>query len=73
MSKSLAEHAGAKTGARRKGAGLADEQETAEYIGDLVRQLEKLAATHGLVKLEYLLAACREEAQEIVAGVGVRP
>ncbi|MCB2113948.1 MAG: hypothetical protein R3C42_04070 [Parvularculaceae bacterium] len=42
---------------------LAGDAETAEYIGDLVGQLERLACTHGLVKLQYLLAACRDEAR----------
>jgi len=46
-------------------ARLADEAETAEYIGDLVSQLERLARTHGLVRLQYLLAACREEAHKL--------
>ncbi len=46
---------------------LADEAETAEYIGDLVTQLERLARMHGLVKLQYLLSVCREEASAICA------
>ncbi len=49
---------------------LADDPETAEYISDLVTQLERLARTHGLVRLQYLLGACREEAQKIAAGDG---
>jgi len=44
---------------------LADEAQTAEYICDLVTQLERLARTQGLVQLQYLLGACREEAQKI--------
>ncbi|MEK7265206.1 MAG: hypothetical protein AAB227_03810 [Pseudomonadota bacterium] len=47
---------------------LADEAQTAEYIGDLVIQLERLARSQGLVQLQYLLGACREEAQKISGG-----
>lgn len=46
---------------------LAQDGETAEYIGDLVTQLERLARSQGLVHLQYLLGACREEAQKISA------
>ena len=49
-------------------ARLADEAQTAEYIGDLVSQLERLAQAHGLVQLQYHLGVCREEAQKITAG-----
>jgi hypothetical protein len=45
---------------------LADEAETAQYIGDLVNQLERLARTHGLVSLQYQLRRCNEEARRIV-------
>lgn len=51
-----------------KGVRLAGEAETAEYICDLVSQLERLARMHGLVRLQYLLGACREEAQKL-AGI----
>ncbi len=47
---------------------LASEVETAEYIADLLDQLEKLARTHGLVKLQYRLRQCREEARRFAAG-----
>lgn len=47
---------------------LADEAQTAEYIGDLVTQLERLARSQGLIQLQYLLGACREEAQKISGG-----
>ncbi len=47
---------------------LADEAQTAEYIGDLVIQLERLARSQGFVQLQYLLGACREEAQKISGG-----
>lgn len=47
---------------------LADEAQTAEYIGDLVAQLERLARTQGLIQLQYLLGACREEAQKVACG-----
>ena len=47
---------------------LADEAQTAEYIGDLVTQLERLARSQGLIQLQYLLGVCREEAVKISAG-----
>ena len=47
---------------------LADEAQTAEYIGDLVAQLERLARTQGLIQLQFLLGACREEAQKVACG-----
>lgn len=47
---------------------LADETQTAEYIYDLVGQLERIARTQGLVKLAFLLGGCREEARRIAAG-----
>lgn len=49
-------------------ARMADAAETAEYIGDLLAQLERLARTHGLVKLQYLLRTCQEEAVRASAG-----
>lgn len=49
-------------------ARMADEAETAQYIGDLVLQLERLAATHGLIKLQYLLRSCEEEARRLSSG-----
>lgn len=61
-------HEGKKAKAARGGACLADEAETAEYIGDLVGQLERLASTRGLVRLQYLLKSCRDEAIRISAG-----
>jgi hypothetical protein len=47
---------------------IASDAETAEYIGDLAGQLERLARTHGLVRLQYLLSVCREEAEKIANG-----
>lgn len=47
---------------------LADEAETAQYIADLVAQLERIARGHGLVKLQYLLKTCQEEAERIATG-----
>lgn len=44
---------------------LADDAQTAEYIGDLIGQLERLARTQGLVRLQYLLSVCREEAEKV--------
>ncbi|NWG93053.1 MAG: hypothetical protein HXY21_11205 [Parvularculaceae bacterium] len=46
---------------------LASDAETAEYIGDLVSQLERLACNHGLVLLQYLLKGCQEEAERVAA------
>lgn len=43
---------------------LASEAETAEYIGDLLRQLEKMAQSAGLVRLAYLLRESVEEAEK---------
>ncbi len=48
---------------------LASASETAEYIADLLWQLERLANAHGLVRLQYLLIQSREEARDI-AGMG---
>ncbi len=47
---------------------LATGTETAEYIGDLLGQLEVLARTKGLVKLQFLLLSCQDEASRIAAG-----
>ena len=44
---------------------MADEAETAQYIADLLGQLERLARTHGLVRLQYLLRTCQEEAFKV--------
>lgn len=44
---------------------LAAASETAEYVADLLSQLERLAHAHGLVRLQYLLIQARDEAQEI--------
>ncbi len=46
---------------------IANEAETAEYIGELLSQLERLARSHGLVKLQYLLKACQDETALIAA------
>ncbi|HNS85903.1 MAG TPA: hypothetical protein PKH09_03300 [Parvularculaceae bacterium] len=61
-----------QTGTDEGGAIIADEAETAEYIGDLIGQLERLARSHGLVKLQYLLGVCREEAAKVAAGEQAR-
>lgn len=47
---------------------LASEAETAEYIADLLKQLEKMAATAGQVRLAYLLRESVEEAEKAAAG-----
>jgi len=39
----------------------------AEYIADLLKQLQKLAATSGHVRLAYLIGASVEEAEAIPA------
>ncbi len=44
---------------------LAADGQVAEYIGDLVSQLERLAWTHGHARLANLLEICREEAERI--------
>jgi hypothetical protein len=64
MGKSLA----TAESATKAGPQLADDAQTAEYIGDLVGQLERLARTQGLVRLQYLLSVCREEAEKIANG-----
>lgn len=46
---------------------LASEPETAEYIADLLRQLDKMAQTSGFVRLQYLLRECVEEAEKLAA------
>lgn len=51
-----------------KSVRIADEAQTAEYIADLVTELEHLARGQGMVQLQYLLGACREEARRISAG-----
>ncbi len=43
---------------------IATQAETAEYIGELNGQLEKLARTHGLVDLQFHLMTCREAAEK---------
>ena len=47
---------------------LADECETAEYVAELLTQLERIARGHGLVRLQYLLRECRDEAQRVAVG-----
>ena len=54
----------AKTTENAASSRLATGSETAEYIADLLNQLERLAATAGLVKLQYLILAARDEARE---------
>jgi hypothetical protein len=57
-----------QTGSARRRTGteprLANESETAEYIADLLRELEAMARTGGLVRLAYLLRECVEEADK---------
>jgi hypothetical protein len=47
---------------------IASDAEAAEYISDLLGQLERLARAHGLVALQFLLKTCREEASRLAAG-----
>ncbi len=47
---------------------LATEKETAEYICDLLKQLELMAQASGLVRLQYLLRESVEEAEKAAAG-----
>ena len=45
----------------------ASEKQTADYIAELIRELERLARKEGLVRLQYLLIECREEAERVIA------
>lgn len=47
---------------------LATDAQTAEYIADLLKQLEKMAQAGGLVRLQYLLRESVEEAEKLAAG-----
>lgn len=49
---------------------LAGEAETAEYIADLLSQLERLANAHGFVRLQYILIQGRDEASELANAAG---
>jgi len=60
--------AGAKRTASDESERLATEAETAEYLADLLRQLERMAQTGGFVRLQYLLRECVEEAEKLAAG-----
>jgi hypothetical protein len=64
----MSNQAGAVRQAPSENQRLASEAETADYIGDLLRQLEKLAGTSGLVRLQYLLREGVEEAEKLAAG-----
>jgi hypothetical protein len=47
---------------------MAANAETAEYIEDMVHQLERLAASSNLARLAELLAQAREEARRAAFG-----
>ena len=49
------------------GPRLASEAETAEYIGDLLSELHRLAASAGLVQLQYLILQAKDEAARAAA------
>jgi hypothetical protein len=63
----MSTQAGAARQAPDENQRLASEQETAEYIADLLRQLDKMAETAGFVRLHYLLRECVEEAENLAA------
>ena len=60
--------AGATQKAPKEPKRLANESETAEYIADLLGQLEKMAGTAGFVRLQYLLKESADEAKGLSAG-----
>ncbi|MDZ7627291.1 MAG: hypothetical protein U5J99_02645 [Parvularculaceae bacterium] len=64
----MSQQAGVKRTAPKDESCLASEAETAEYIADLLKQLQKMADTGGLVRLSYLLRECVEEAERAAAG-----
>ena len=60
--------AGAVQGSPPQPERLASETQTAAYIADLLGQLERLAQSAGLVRLQYLLRESVEEAERLSAG-----
>jgi len=60
----MSTQAGAQRAASKEDQRLATDAETAEYMGDLLKQLERMAQTGGLVRLQYLLRECVEEAEK---------
>ncbi len=52
---------------------LASEAETAEYIADLLWQLQRLANAHGFVRLQYILIQGRDEAGGLAKAAGATP
>jgi hypothetical protein len=46
---------------------LANEAETAEYIADLLSELQRLAASAGLVQLQYFILQAQDEAKRAAA------
>lgn len=63
----MAQQAGASIAPKEKER-LATERETAEYVADLLRQLQMMADGAGLVRLSYLLRECVDEAEKTAAG-----
>ncbi len=64
----MSHQTGAVREAPKKDQRLATEAETAEYIADLLKQLEMIAQSSGLVRLAYLLRETVEEAEKAAAG-----
>jgi hypothetical protein len=64
----MSNQTGAVRPAPKENQRLASEAETAEYIADLLGQLDKMAQTAGFVRLQYLLRECVEEAERLAAG-----
>ncbi len=64
----MSKQAGAVRSASKKDQRLATETETAEYLADLLKQLDKMAEASGFVRLQYLLRECVEEAEKLASG-----
>lgn len=64
----MSNQAGAVRQAPKEEQRLASAGETAEYIADLLGQLDKMAQSAGFVRLQYLLRECVEEAEKLAAG-----
>ncbi len=64
----MSNQAGAIRQAPEENQRLASAGETAEYIADLLGQLDKMAQSAGFVRLQYLLRECVEEAEKLAVG-----
>lgn len=63
----MSHQAGAVRETPKEDQRLATEAETAEYIADLLRQLELMAQSSGFVRLAFLLRETVEEAEKAAA------